>query len=98
MIPNIRTRYRATPNKIDANVGGKTASIIGDKLAQLGNSRQIICITHFPQVAAKAACHFSVQKEERDNRTVTEITQLSKQEREAELLRMLGGEKTFSLS
>src|SRR5579862_4831847 len=84
-------------DEIDANVGGKTASIIGEKLADLGKSRQVICITHFPQVAAKAECHFSVHKQEKENRTVTEILQLSKKQREEELLRMLGGEKTFSI-
>jgi DNA repair protein RecN (Recombination protein N) len=83
-------------DEIDANVGGKTASIIGEKLAELGVSRQIICITHFPQVAAKATSHFSVHKQEREGRTVTEISLLSKKQREQELLRMMGGETSFS--
>ncbi len=81
-------------DEIDANVGGKTASIIGDKLSELGKTRQILCITHFPQVASKAESHFCVEKEEKDERTVTKITLLSKKEKEQELLRMLGGEKT----
>jgi DNA repair protein RecN (Recombination protein N) len=82
-------------DEIDANVGGKTASLIGEKLAELGKTRQILCITHFPQVASKADAHFSVLKEEIEDRTVTQITLLSKKEREKELLRMLGGDRTF---
>jgi DNA repair protein RecN (Recombination protein N) len=80
-------------DEIDANVGGKTATIIGEKLAELGKHRQVICITHFPQVASKANTHFAVQKIESDGRTLTQIEQLSKQSRELELLRMLGGKQ-----
>jgi len=78
-------------DEIDANVGGKTATSIGEKLAELGKTRQVICITHFPQVASKADTHFSVQKQEVDGRTCTHIKLLTKKEREAEILRMLGG-------
>ena len=80
-------------DEIDANVGGKTASIIGDKLAELGTCRQVICITHFPQVASKAEEHFGVQKIETDGRTLTEIKHLSKKQREQEMLRMIGGKE-----
>ena len=80
-------------DEIDANVGGKTATIMGEKLKELGKHRQIICISHFPQVAAKADEHFSVQKTESDGRTLTHIKHLSKREREQELLRMIGGKK-----
>lgn len=80
-------------DEIDANVGGKTASVIGEQLKKLGKHRQVICITHFPQVAAKADHHFSVQKNQSNGRTITTIQALSKKEREAEILRMLGGEK-----
>ncbi len=80
-------------DEIDANVGGKTATVIGEKLKELGNHRQVICITHFPQVASKADHHFSVQKMESDGRTVTTIQSLEKNEREKEILRMLGGDK-----
>jgi DNA repair protein RecN (Recombination protein N) len=77
-------------DEIDANVGGKTASIIGEKLRELGKHRQVLCITHFPQVASKAHEHFSVQKSEVDGRTLTQISSLCKQGRAAELLRMAG--------
>jgi DNA repair protein RecN (Recombination protein N) len=78
-------------DEIDANVGGMTASIIGEKLQELGKYRQILCITHFPQVAAKADTHFGVQKFESEGRTLTQIRHLGKMERDRELLRMRGG-------
>lgn len=80
-------------DEIDANVGGKTATIIGEKLKELGKYRQIVCISHFPQVAAKADEHFSVQKIELEGRTLTQIKHLTKKEREQELLRMIGGKQ-----
>ncbi|MBY0529866.1 MAG: DNA repair protein RecN [Rhabdochlamydiaceae bacterium] len=78
-------------DEIDANVGGTTASIIGEKLRSLGTKRQVICITHFPQVASQANAQISVQKIEKDGRTLTQVLLLDPKEREKELLRMLGG-------
>ncbi len=83
-------------DEIDANVGGKTATVIGEQLKELGKHRQVICITHFPQVAAKADHHFSVQKHQADGRTITTIQPLAQKEREQEILRMLGGEKSYT--
>lgn len=83
-------------DEIDANVGGKTASIIGEKLQELGHFRQVLCITHFPQVASKAKEHFGVQKVESEGRTYTEIKHLNKKQREQELLRMIGGKQLVS--
>ncbi len=80
-------------DEIDANVGGETAAIIGEKLHALGKLRQVICITHFFQVALKADLHLAVHKEEHSGRTVTKIAPLDKEERERELVRMLGGNK-----
>jgi len=84
-------------DEVDSNVGGKTASIMGEKLQELGKHRQVICITHFPQVASKADTHFSVQKFEEGGRTKTKITALSKIEREKEILRMLGTDPVLVL-
>jgi DNA repair protein RecN (Recombination protein N) len=78
-------------DEIDANVGGTTASIIGEKLRSLGEKRQVICITHFPQVASQANAQISVLKIEKDGRTLTKVQFLEPKEREKELLRMLGG-------
>lgn len=80
-------------DEIDANVGGTTAAKIGEKLKQLSDHRQVVCITHFPQTASKADTHFAVTKEEREERTITSIERLSPQEREKGLLRMVGSEE-----
>lgn len=78
-------------DEIDANVGGKTSSIIGGKLRALGKFRQVLCITHFPQVAAQADHHFSVFKEEIEGRTLARIAALEGAAKEKEIQRMLGG-------
>ncbi len=83
-------------DEVDSNVGGKTASIMGEKLHELGKHRQVICITHFPQVASKADTHLGVQKFEVDGRTKTQITLLSKKEREKEILRMIGADPVLT--
>jgi len=82
-------------DEIDANVGGETATIIGEKLKELGKIRQILCITHFPQVARLADHHLCVYKEKRGNRTICKVVPVSQKTREAELLRMLGGQKNL---
>ncbi len=81
-------------DEIDANVGGTTATCLGEKLQELASSRQVLCITHFPQVACFAHHHLCVHKKEIEGRTVTLIEALTLQAKEHELRRMLGGEKT----
>ncbi len=78
-------------DEIDANVGGKTATLIGKKLKELGLHKQVICITHFPQVASQANTHFQVQKIEIDGRTITRIECLDAKQTQHELIRMGGG-------
>ncbi len=78
-------------DEIDANVGGTTASIMGEKLHALGQCRQVFCITHFPQVAKHADHNISIYKKEVEDRTVAYIHVLNSKEKEKELLRMLGG-------
>ena len=84
-------------DEIDANVGGEIARVVGEKLAALGATRQILCITHLPQVASCAASHFVVRKEVRGGRTFTAIQPLEGEARVDELARMLGGEKLTSV-
>jgi DNA repair protein RecN (Recombination protein N) len=83
-------------DEIDAGVGGETARRIGEKLKALSDCRQIICITHFPQVACQADLHLRVEKKTLDQRTFAIISSLGSSLREQELIRMLGGEKTLS--
>ncbi|MBQ9727061.1 MAG: DNA repair protein RecN [Kiritimatiellae bacterium] len=84
-------------DEIDANVGGEIARVVGRKLAALGASRQVLCITHLPQVASCAATHFVVSKEIRGGRTFTSIGPVEGEARVDELARMLGGEKLTSV-
>lgn len=77
-------------DEIDANVGGETARIMGEKLKELGKVRQVLCITHFPQVARQGDHHLRVYKEESQNRTLCKISSIDHEDREAELLRMSG--------
>lgn len=84
-------------DEIDANVGGETATCVGKKMGDLGRSRQVLCISHLPQVAAAASTHFCVEKEIRDGRTVSLLRELSGLEREEEIARMLGGRQSSAL-
>ena len=79
-------------DEVDANVGGETAHAVGEKMRQLGQQRQVLCITHLAPVAACASAHYVVSKETKLLRTVTSIRQLKNQERVTELARMLGGQ------
>jgi DNA repair protein RecN (Recombination protein N) len=79
-------------DEVDANVGGETANAVGEKMQQIARQRQVLCITHLPQVAAPAAAHFVATKQTKGGRTVSEITLLDAKERVTELARMLGGQ------
>ncbi|MDB6137060.1 MAG: repair protein RecN [Verrucomicrobiaceae bacterium] len=81
-------------DEIDANVGGNIAEAVGRKMAAIGDKRQVIAITHFPQVASLAQHHFVVSKEVEANRTRSTIRQIEGDERVEELARMLGGSAT----
>jgi DNA repair protein RecN (Recombination protein N) len=79
-------------DEIDANVGGRLGDVLGQKLAALGRTHQVICVTHLPQVASYARHHWSIRKTRRSNRTVTQIAALPEPERLEELASMLRGE------
>lgn len=79
-------------DEVDANVGGETANAVGEKMKQIAAKRQVLCITHLPQVAAPADAHYVVTKQVKDGRTISEITLLDKKSRVTELARMLGGQ------
>lgn len=79
-------------DEIDAGIGGTTALAVGKKLKEVSRCRQVICITHLPQVAAAADVHFNVSKEACDGRTTTRVTALATKDAQIEeLARMLGG-------
>lgn len=79
-------------DEVDANVGGETANAVGEKMKQIAARRQVLCITHLPQVAAPAGAHYVVTKQVKNGRTISEIQLLGKKERVTELARMLGGQ------
>ncbi|HEY1377095.1 MAG TPA: DNA repair protein RecN [Gemmataceae bacterium] len=79
-------------DEIDANVGGRLGDVLGQKLAALGRTHQVICVTHLPQVASYAADQWTIEKAARGNRTTTTIRLLAEGERLEELASMLRGE------
>ncbi len=83
--------YTLIFDEIDAGISGRTAQRVSEKLNMISGERQVICITHLPQIASMADCHFLIEKHVEENGTVTTIRQLSKEEEVEELARMLGG-------
>jgi DNA repair protein RecN (Recombination protein N) len=79
-------------DEVDANVGGETANAVGEKMRQIARNRQVLCITHLPQVAAPATAHYVATKQVKAGRTISEITLLDADKRVTELARMLGGQ------
>lgn len=77
-------------DEIDSGISGKTAWKVSEKLAVLRKEHQVICITHLPQIAAMADCHFCIRKSTTDNRTSTSIHRLTEEESIAEIGRLLG--------
>ena len=85
-------------DEIDTGISGKAAKVVGEKLKEISKHRQIICITHLPQIAAKGDYHFAVQKLESGDNTHSFITQLSRAERIAEIAKMISGDDTSTTS
>jgi len=78
-------------DEVDVGIGGRVAEIVGQQLHRLGQSRQVMCITHQAQVAAQGNQHLQVAKESRDGETVSHIQSLAEQQRVEEIARMIGG-------
>jgi DNA repair protein RecN (Recombination protein N) len=79
-------------DEVDAGIGGRVASVVGEKLAAVGTGRQVLCVTHLPQIAAQAHHHLHVIKTVRGGRTRATVSVLAGGERVEEIARMLGGE------
>ena len=79
-------------DEVDANVGGEIGRVVGEKMARIGKIRQVFCVTHLPQVAAQAASHYVVTKDQSKDRATVQITpiQAARKARVSELARMLG--------
>jgi len=93
-------RMRAAPDEagrtlvfdeVDAGIGGAAADAVGARLQALGRRYQVVCITHLPQIAARAGTHFQIAKQVRGGRTLTTVSRLDDAGRELELGRMIAG-------
>ena len=78
-------------DEVDSGVGGGVAEMVGRRLQELGGNRQVLCVTHLPQVASLADQHFRISKVTDGKTTRTQVHALSREERIEELARMLGG-------
>lgn len=78
-------------DEIDTGISGRTAQKVSEKLSYIGKNHQVICITHLPQIAAMADCHFLIEKDTKEGRTATEIRRLDRTQEVEELARLLGG-------
>ena len=78
-------------DEVDTGVSGRAAQKVAEKMADVARHKQVLCVTHLPQIAAMAHTHFSVRKGERDGRTYTQVERLERSGREDELARLLGG-------
>lgn len=77
-------------DEIDTGVSGRTAAKVGQKMSVIGEKRQILCITHLPQIAAMADKHFLIEKETREDQTITSVKTLNEEAAVAEVARLMG--------
>jgi DNA repair protein RecN (Recombination protein N) len=85
-------------DEIDSGIGGRAADAVGKKLKALSRTKQVLCITHLPQIASFADRHFLIEKHESGGRTKTTVRPLSAEERRSEIARMLSGAKVTEAS
>ena len=78
-------------DEVDTGVSGRAAQKVAEKMARISRRKQVLCVTHLPQLAAMADTHFSVEKGERDGRTYTNVQRLDREQRKQELARLTGG-------
>ena len=78
-------------DEVDAGISGRAAGKVAEKMSALSAASQVLCVTHLAQIAAMADAHFSVQKEEREGRTFTDVSLLDRDGRKQELARLTGG-------
>jgi DNA repair protein RecN (Recombination protein N) len=90
--PGSRDRRTLVFDEIDAGIGGNTATVVGDRLREVASGRQVVAITHLPQVASKAATHFTVSKDGSAEPARATVTRLEGEAVVEEVRRMMGGE------
>ncbi len=101
-IKNIMAEWQWVPtlvfDELDSGIGGKTVQFVGEKILNLSSRHQVICITHWPQIAALADRHFHINKQTKDNKTITSVKHLQGKDIVSEIARMLDGGEKGSLS
>jgi len=85
-------------DEIDAGIGGRAAEAVGRKLKQLARTKQVLCVTHLPQIASFADQHYLIEKRESGGRTKTSVRVLDSGERTKEIARMMSGAKLTDTS
>ncbi len=103
-----RTRHNGTKagtgqrtlvfDEVDSGIGGRAAEAVGKKLKQLARTKQVLCVTHLPQIASFADHHYLIEKKESGGRAKTSVRQLDAEERTRELARMISGAKLTDTS
>ena len=97
-LKTILSRADAVPilifDEIDAGISGRSGQVVGEKLWALGQSHQVLCVTHLPQIAVLADTHFRVSKALSADRTTTQVEELTSVERTQDVAQMLGGART----
>lgn len=78
-------------DEVDTGVSGRAAQKVAEKMARISRRKQVLCVTHLPQLAAMADTHFSVEKGEKNSRTYTAVQRLDREQRRQELARLTGG-------
>ena len=85
-------------DEIDTGVSGIAAQRVGEKLFSVSLGKQVMCVTHLPQIAAMADSHYLISKEERNGRTYTKVSKLDREGRKRELARLHGGDNITDLT
>jgi DNA repair protein RecN (Recombination protein N) len=85
-------------DEIDAGIGGQTAQMVAERIAMVASARQVLCITHLPQIACMADSHIYIEKQVDSERTSTAVKVLTDQERLIELVRMTSGNDITQLA
>lgn len=78
-------------DEIDAGISGKTAKVVGEKLARIAKNTQIIAVSHLAQIAVMSDDEFLIEKQEEDGKTLTKVHSLDEREKTQEIVRLLGG-------
>ena len=85
-------------DEIDTGVSGIAAQRVGEKLYTVALGKQVLCVTHLPQIAAMADSHYVIDKQEHDGRTYTQVLKLDREGRQQELARLHGGDNISAIT